>query len=238
MSSGDFVYVGSELDLFAQAENWKRYYGRFLRRFIAGRVLEVGAGIGGTTRALMGPRATGWTCLEPDAQMAQQIADQVGRGELPPICTARRGALADLPPEPAFDTILYIDVLEHIEDDRGEVQEATRRLAPGGHLVVLAPAHGYLFSPFDQAVGHFRRYDRRGLLALGTRDLEPVTARYFDSVGMLASLANRMLLKASNPTRSQIRLWDRVMVPCSRLFDPLLAHSLGKTVVVVWRKRV
>ncbi len=237
MSSNDFVYVGSELDLFAQAENWKRYYARFLRRYVAGRVLEVGAGIGGTTRTLMDAKATDWTCLEPDAQMAAQIAAQIERGELPPICTARQGALGELAPEERFDTILYIDVLEHIEDDRGEVQRATQRLAAGGHLVVLAPAHGYLFSPFDQAVGHFRRYDRPGLLALGTAELEPVAARYFDSVGMLASLANRTLLKASNPSRSQIRLWDRVMVPCSRLLDPLLAHSLGKTVVVVWRKR-
>ncbi len=132
--------------------------------------------------------------------------------------------------------MLYIDVLEHIEDDQGEVEHAARHLAPGGHLIVLAPAHNWLFSPFDRAVGHFRRYNRPGLLKLGVPGLVPVAARYFDSVGMLASMANKALLRASSPTVSQIRLWDRVMVPCSRVLDPVLGHSLGKTVVVIWQR--
>jgi SAM-dependent methyltransferase len=236
MSSNDFVYVGTELDLFAQAENWKGYYGKFLRRRIAGRVLEVGAGIGGTTRILWNDKVERWLCLEPDAQLHGQLAAQSERGELPAGCEVRLGTLADLPADEQFQTILYIDVLEHIEDDQGEVEHAARHLAPGGHLIVLAPAHNWLFSPFDRAVGHFRRYNRPGLLKLGVSGLVAVAARYFDSVGMLASLANKALLRASSPTVSQIRLWDRVMVPCSRVLDPVLGHSLGKTVVVIWQR--
>jgi SAM-dependent methyltransferase len=238
MSSNDFVYVGTELDLFAQAENWKEYYGKFLRRRIAGRVLEVGAGIGGTTRVLWDRKVERWVCLEPDAELHSQLAAQAERGELPSECEVRLGTLADLPDEEKFQTILYIDVLEHIEDDQGEVQRAAKHLAPGGHLIVLAPAHNWLFSPFDRAVGHFRRYNRPSLLKLGVAGLVPVAARYFDSVGMLASLANKALLRASSPSVSQIRLWDRVMVPCSRVLDPVLGHSLGKTVVVIWQAPV
>ncbi|HEX7670077.1 MAG TPA: hypothetical protein VF395_10860, partial [Polyangiaceae bacterium] len=68
-----FAYVGTELDVFALAENWKRYYGSFLAPFLSGDVLEVGAGLGATTRALCDGSARRWTCLEPDPELARRI---------------------------------------------------------------------------------------------------------------------------------------------------------------------
>ena len=108
--------------------------------------------------------------------------------------------MASLPSEDRFDTILYVDVLEHIEDDRGELAGAAARLRTGGHVVVLAPAHQALYSPFDKAIGHFRRYSHRSLLAAAPSTLQPVAAYYLDAVGMAASLANRLLLRASMPS--------------------------------------
>ncbi|MGB9626595.1 MAG: hypothetical protein ACPMAQ_17205, partial [Phycisphaerae bacterium] len=58
---------------------------------------------------------------------------------------------------------------------------------------------------------------------------------YLDSVGCLASMANRLLLRQGMPTRRQIRLWDAVFVSMSRVADPLLGYRLGKTIVGVWR---
>jgi len=101
---------------------------------------------------------------------------------------------------------------------------------------VLAPAHQKLFSPFDEAIGHFRRYSRRSLLAVASRSLQLVGAYYLDSVGMTASLANRLLLRASMPTRGQIMFWDRFLVPVSRVVDPLLGYGVGKSVVAVWTR--
>ena len=60
---------------------------------------------------------------------------------------------------------------------------------------------------------------------------------YLDSVGLLASLSNRAMLRQHMPTARQIAIWDRLMVPMSRLLDPLLFHRLGKSVLAVWRKR-
>jgi hypothetical protein len=64
--------------------------------------------------------------------------------------------------------------------------------------------------------------------------LRPVEAFYLDAVGMAASMANRLLLRASMPTQGQILFWDRVLVPASRVIDPLLARSVGKSVVAIW----
>jgi hypothetical protein len=132
---------------------------------------------------------------------------------------------------------LYIDVIEHIEDDRAELARAAGHLGSGGMLVVLCPAHNCLFSEFDRMIGHHRRYNTRMLRAIMPSGLKCVEMFYLDSVGMLLSFANRYLLRSSTPTPAQITLWDRVVIPCSRLLDPLLARRFGKTVVAIWEKR-
>jgi hypothetical protein len=99
--------------------------------------------------------------------------------------------------------------LEHIEDDRGELARIARALRPGGHVVVMSPAHPFLFSAFDAAIGHHRRYARRTLTAAAPPALRLVRMEALHSVGMVASLMNRLVLRQSMPTREQLAVWDR-----------------------------
>jgi SAM-dependent methyltransferase len=231
-----YTYVGSELDLFEAAVRWKSYvYGQIFPH-LGREVLEVGAGHGGTTRVLCDGRADRWTCLEPDAALADRLMAAIGDGKLPDCCRMEIGTLADLDDRERFDTILYMDVLEHIADDRAELALAADLLKPGGRLVVLAPAHQWLFTPFDAAIGHFRRYTRPTLRAATPAGLPLVRVVYLDSAGMLASLGNRLLLRSAMPTPGQIAVWDRLLVPFSRWTDRLFGYALGKSVLGVWRK--
>ena len=104
-----------------------------------------------------------------------------------------------------------------------------------GHLISLSPAHLFLFSAFDSAIGHHCRYTRSPR-SLTPPALRPVCVRYLDSVGMLASLANAVLLREARPTVAQIRLWDRIKVPCSREVDPTPGYWLGKSLLCVWQR--
>jgi len=227
----DRAYVGDELDVFAHATRWKRYVATLLRPYIRGSVLEVGAGIGSTTRVYHNESVTRWVCLEPDGALARRIAAD------PPGVTVRVGTLADLEAEAGrFDTILYADVLEHIRDDLMELSRAVRLLRPQGCIAVVAPAHRFLFSPFDRAIGHYRRYDRGTLRAIAPGGVVEERIAYLDSAGMLASILNRLLLHSSRPTLSQILLWDRALVPVSVLLDRLLRYGVGKSIVAVWRR--
>jgi len=230
-----FTYVGEELDVFALAKHWKTYVRSSLGPSIGGNVLEVGAGIGSTTQLLCGPSANRWVCLEPDAGLADRLANDPAIQSLQPRPEVAVGFLNDLATDDRFDTILYIDVLEHIEDDRGELERASARLQPGGNLIVLCPAHQFLFTEFDRRVGHFRRYSKRSLRAVGPEGLDLQSLFYLDAVGMLVSLGNRCLLRQGKPTARQVRLWDNLFVRTSRLVDPLLRWSVGKTVVAVWQ---
>ncbi|WP_435011781.1 class I SAM-dependent methyltransferase (plasmid) [Tundrisphaera lichenicola] len=234
--STTYNYVGDELDLFAAARNWKSYFRDRIAPYLGEDVLEVGAGLGGTTRVLCRGTERRWVGLEPDPALAGRLAEEVRSGNLPGNCEVRVGTLGGADPAETFDTILYMDVLEHIEDDRAEVARAAAHLRPGGHVIALSPAHQWLFTPFDQAIGHHRRYTKATFGALATPDLERVRLDYLDSIGFFASLANRLLLRSAMPKPSQIALWDRVLVRMSRIADPVLGFSAGKSVLAVWRK--
>ncbi len=237
MSKTNIDYIGDELEFFAEATNWKNYLRQALSPYLSGEVAEVGAGRGATTRVLAGVKSvTGWTAIEPDPDMADLLRQEQAAGDLLGVHEVHGGTLADLPAEPRFDTVIYIDVLEHIEDDRGETALAAARLRPGGRLVVLAPAWQTLFSPFDMAVGHFRRYTRETLRAVAPAGFYEEAAFYLDSVGLIASLANKLLLKQSMPRKRQIKTWDRLMVPVSKVLDRMILRSVGRSVVLVWRK--
>lgn len=233
---GAHEYPGGELDLFATAENWKSYFARLLTPYISGDVLEVGAGIGGTTRVLQRARHSSWTCLEPDMALASRLsgwATEQAASERPRLAVGTARAFA----EESFDTVLYIDVMEHIEDDLGETRRAARLLRPGGRLVVLSPAHQWLYSPFDESIGHFRRYGARHLSRVVSASLRVEKLFFADSAGLLASAANRFLLREALPTRRQISFWDGVLVPLSRALDPLTGRRLGKSLICVGSKR-
>lgn len=229
------TYIGSELELFAHAQNWKRYFGSVIAP-LGPRVLEVGAGLGSTTAALCDGTQDEWLCLEPDRSLLDEVQARIQRGNLPACCHPRAGTVSELTPDERFDSILYIDVLEHIEDDHAELARAAAHLHPGGRLVVLSPAYPFLFSPFDKAIGHYRRYTRASLAALTPPGCRQSKLLYLDSVGLLTSLANRLFLHQSLPTQAQILFWDRRLVPLSRLLDPLIGFRAGRSVISIWER--
>ena len=128
--------------------------------------------------------------------------------------------------------------MEHIEADKIEMQKAAARLNEGGHIIILSPAFPTLYSPFDKAIGHFRRYTRKTMSGLSPGGLRIVHNRYYDSAGFFASLMNKLFFRQHYPTLKQVLFWDRWMVPVSTVLDKILLHSFGKSIVTVWEKPI
>lgn len=230
-------YIGNELELFKHAHNWKKYYAKFFKHLLKGDVLEVGAGIGETTHFLCDGTQKSWVCIEPDNELTKEILLKKDQGYLPSFIEVKTSTLEGIEPGRKFDAIIYIDVIEHIEYDAQELQKAGTYLKPGGHLIILVPAHNFLFSKFDKSIGHFRRYNKRMLVEAVPKELKKIDLRYLDAVGLSASLANKWFLKQDYPELKQVKFWDNYLVPASKIMDSLTFFSLGKTVVGIWQKQ-
>jgi SAM-dependent methyltransferase len=232
----EFTYAGSELDLFAAVHNWKAYWTSQVQPFLHGDVLEVGAGIGSNTLLLnQGSAAHRWVCVEPDPQLIGELQRKLHNDPNGQLYEAITGTLANVAGQ-LFDTVIYIDVLEHIEHDGEELTAAAKLLRPGGHIIVLSPAHQSLYTPFDAAIGHFRRYNKKMVRAISPPSLKLIRLRYLDFVGLSASSANRLMLRQSMPTAAQLHVWDKWMIPVSRVVDTLLGYSMGKSIIAIWQK--
>ena len=229
----DFAYVGNDLNLFAGATTWKSYVRSHLRSYISGDILEVGAGIGAATSIFYDGTQRRWVCLEPDRELADRIKSNLS----PELanCEVVVGTVSDLGPGEQFDSILYMDVLEHIEADAAELARAASHLKPNGTLVIVAPALPWLSTPFDAAVGHYRRYTKHSLRSIVPQGLHETKCIYLDSAGLLASLGNKLFLRSRIPSKAQIQFWDRAMVPISRYTDRALNHAIGKSILGVWK---
>lgn len=129
--------MGSELELFAAVRNWKSYWSGAIKPYIVGDVAEVGAGIGSNHSFLQTGKTNWWVCLEPDFKLVARLMQNVEEPEETKKTEVIPGKLADLDGRNRFDTTLYIDVLEHIEDDRGELELAASHLKEGGRVIVL-----------------------------------------------------------------------------------------------------
>ena len=191
-----YKYPGDELILFQNATHWKTYFSRIIRPYIKGTVLEAGAGIGGTTTLLNDGSSPKWILLEPDASLSKSLQQKIDLKALPANTILQTGTIDNIIEK--YDTILYIDVMEHIEADKIEMQKAAARLNEGGHIIILSPAFPTLYSPFDKAIGHFRRYTRKTMSGLSPGGLRIVHNRYYDSAGFFASLMNKLFFPNSN----------------------------------------
>jgi SAM-dependent methyltransferase len=227
-----FRYEADELELFAKATNWKAYWASRLAPFIKGDVLEVGAGLGANTELLRSFSRGRYVCLEPDSQLIRQLQIRL---KVTSNVETLNGVVASLAPREQFDTAIYIDVLEHIEDDVAELDRVAKHIKPNGHIVVLSPAYEALRSPFDEALGHYRRYNRSALVRCTPPGSSVIRVDYLDSLGGILSLANRLILRQSYPTRSQILFWDSQVVSVSRRIDRLSGFRIGKSILGIWR---
>ena len=231
----NFQYKGSELELFSKATNWSNYIRHVLAPYIHGEVVEVGAGIGTRTLQLCN-LSKRWIALEPDNKMYLVIQSLLAENNTIQNVELQCAKLADSNLINAPDTILYLDVLEHIEDDASELMLAANLLESGGKIIVIAPAHQYLYSDFDKSIEHYRRYNKLMLKNITPKNMVLEEFKMLDSAGLLASLGNKIFLKSPLPSMLQVKVWDSFLVKASRILDIFFNFKIGKTVFAIYTK--
>jgi hypothetical protein len=222
-------YRGEELELFRLASNWKGYWSSKIPLHEGGCGLEVGAGIGGNIHFLL-PKTGSLMVCEPDVQFCtnhlQIIANNDKRISL------KVGTLQEIDVEVKFDQIYYVDVLEHIKEDKLELVAASNHLNSGGSLFILVPAHNFLYSNFDKQVGHFRRYNRNAFRQCTPANLRIAELYYLDSIGFFLSLTNKISASKISISSKKLLFWDKILIPISIKIDWILRYRFGKSILV------
>jgi 2-polyprenyl-3-methyl-5-hydroxy-6-metoxy-1,4-benzoquinol methylase len=224
------------LENLSQADAFTRWVLSEISPWLGQRVLEVGCGIGTYTAEMAaGSRQIVAMDMEPAF-----VAEAVRRlGQFPNVALICGDATAaDTPKsnDAAFDTVVLLDVLEHIEDDVALLARLRARLAPGGHLIVKVPAMPSLYSPMDEAIGHWRRYDKSGLSAVvAGAGLELVQIWSFNAAAVPGWWWNGRARKLRSPPKEQVALFNR-LVPMLRPLDRFARLFCGISLFAVARR--
>lgn len=226
---------GRALEVHAGTPRLNRwYFSKFADR-VRGEVLELGSGIGNIS-GLIAEAADTLLATEIEGSYVESLRERFA--ETPHVSVARfdlEGPLPAAVAERTFDTVLSMNVIEHVADDLGAVVRVASRLKPGGWMLTYVPAMPFAHGPMDDALGHHRRYTRRSFGRL-MEDAGLVVDRleYMNVLGLAGWWVNNKVLRRRLPDPSQVGVFERLM-PLVRLEDHVRV-PLGLGVVCHARK--
>ena len=218
------------LERLAAASNYNRWLFDRVSRWIGKRVLEIGAGVGNLSAFVADRERV--VLSDADVYYLERLRERFAGHRNIAVAEVRLPAADTTLVAERFDTIICLNVLEHIEDDRASLAAMRRLLQPHGRLVLLVPALPGLYGTLDEALGHFRRYTRAELArkyretGFHLRHLE-----YFNLAGIPGWwFAGRVLKRRLIPAGS-LRWYD-ALVPVFRL-ETLLPWRVGQSLIAV-----
>lgn len=209
---------------------YKRYQHELIRPHCGATVLEVGAGLGELASTFTGPDRYIATDLDPECVrlMDERFAER------PEVEARQMDAEGGVRLDEPVDTVLAVNVLEHIEDDVDALRRLAGYVQPDGTVIMWVPGYQALYGDFDRSVGHYRRYTpdtlRAAFTAAGLRSgrVRPVN--------LLGGIAWWLAVRkggAGGPNPRLVRLYDRFVVPVTRLTERRLAPAFGQSVLGV-----
>jgi len=202
--------------------------------YVGQRVLEVGAGVGSMTRFLYGRELAVATDVE--VPYLDRLRNAFRRR--PGIFVEKFDAGSPVPSDLGhyrFDTVLALNMLEHVEDDLAALKKMHDVLQPGGRIIIYVPAHKELMGSMDRTVGHLRRYEREELeTKLEGAGFEVETTRYQNRAGMLGWWINSKLLHRRHMPAFQSKVFD-LFVPLFRRLESS-SPDTGLSLIAIARK--
>ena len=225
-------YLNHLIKRFDLAKNWRSYQLSLIKKYINNKILEIGPGGGEIIENFVNDKNQ-ITLIDNDSELCGVLNEKFKNNKNVTIVNSNIKFTNE-----KYDTILYMDVIEHIEKDIDELDLACDRLTNDGKLVIVVPAFNFLFSSYDKDVGHYRRYEKKDFKNyVKNKNLNILSLKYFDSLGFFILILVKLFkFKGKNSTVLGIKLWN-LMVPISRLIDKLFFHQFGKSLMCVIEKK-
>ncbi len=219
-------YAGWELKYFDKANNFRNYQFKFIKPYIKGIVAEIGPGNGVVLKRYKEISEKVYL-FEPSKNFNQKLK----RIKSKKINIINKNFVKK---NNFYDTILYLDVLEHIRNDLTELQKAYSSLKKNGCLIINVPAFQHLYSQFDKDIDHERRYSKKDFIKILKKiNIKNYKITYFDSLGYILSLLSKIFTKNYKKNFSfKIKLWD-TLIPLSKIMDKFLFNKIGKSLLII-----
>jgi len=225
------------LELFANAPHFNKWLFENISPYCQGNILEIGSGIGNISKLLLQQNLP-VTLSDLRKDYCEQLRLLFGQNRNLQNILQIDLSLPDFENVYAkllhqFDTVIALNVVEHIEDDKLVINNCRKLLKPNGRVIILVPAFMKLYNSFDKELGHFRRYNKKNLGRLiQTQQLKIVMMEYFNCAGILGWWFTGSVLKKKIIPGNQLAIYEK-MVPLFRLIDKLLMKRIGLSVIVV-----
>jgi 2-polyprenyl-3-methyl-5-hydroxy-6-metoxy-1,4-benzoquinol methylase len=230
-------YTLLDQQLMRRATRYFAWQARLVKEHLGRRVIETGCGSGNFTRYLT-------DCDEVIAIDEVEACAEQARAKFAEYPNLHFECLDIL--DPAFrklkalgaDSIVCLNVLEHVKDDRLALEQMREVLAPGGRAIFLLPAFQSLYGPIDRNLVHFRRYSKRSWKTLAENaGFHIQRSRYFNSLGFLGWWVNSKVLRKEKQSEAQIAVFDRFCVPVLSRLERWVEPPFGQSIFSVLEKR-
>lgn len=235
MFDDQFEYTGRDLEAMSFAQNYYKWIIDEFQPFIGENISEVGAGSGNFSKLVLEKNIKTLVAYEPSKEMYPLLCKTLD-GE--PRATTIQAYFRKLEEQVQnqFNTVFYVNVLEHIKEEKKELSFAHTTLKKNGYICIFVPALPWLYSEFDASIGHFRRYSKNQLIKL-VKDtgFEVVKSKYFDFVGVVPWYIMIVLLKKTFNGKL-ISHYDKIIVPIMSVIERFFYMPIGKNLILVGRK--
>jgi SAM-dependent methyltransferase len=225
------------LDALSHLDHYNRWLIEKIEPFLGNRILEVGSGIGNMAAYLLDRELIVTSDIMPEYReaLSKRFADKSNVHVVD--FSLDNGSGKEEIRRHAIDTVICVNVLEHIEDDRRALQHMADLLPPGGRLIILVPALRALYGALDVYLHHFRRYEKKELRErFEDAGLRVDSLFFFNFFGIFGWFLNARVLRREILPPSQLRLFN-VLAPGFRAFESIVPIPIGQSLIIAGTKR-
>jgi SAM-dependent methyltransferase len=235
------AYVGKDLEAMSFAVNYHKWILDEFRPFLGKRVVEVGAGTGSFSELILQESIDSLSLVEP-SEMFESLTTNVDQIKNNTRVDFYKSIFSEVAAEildkQKPDSIIYVNVMEHIENDRLELDHIRRTLGKGGRCFIFVPALMSLYGEFDRKIGHFRRYTKPEVEEkCQSAGFKILKSKYFDLAGIVPWFVKYKMLKSDSLDSGAVTLYDKMAIPFVKGMEKFVNVPIGKNVLLIAEKQ-